>query len=171
MLAPSHSLPTQSNELITSNVRSGGRTRPSANNPLRDTLIAMLNIAESLTDRPKGAVDIRLAWGKFEAIQTALALYYHMKKDNTWTQPPVSADDIVELFVSKTVYHRNYRKLFPQVQKFPVLKAWLEGADNAPLDSDVWDNVKGVYTFADLQKNLEGLARAFGGSFEALLDG
>jgi hypothetical protein len=140
-------------------VRSGGRTRPSANNPLRNTLIATLNIPESLTDRPKGAVDIRLAWSKFDAIQAALRLYYHMKKDYTWTQALVSADDIVELFVSKTVFHRNYKKLFPRAQKFPALKAWLDASEDAPSDGDVWDNVKSVYTFVDLQRNLEGLEK------------
>jgi len=154
-LAPSHVLPLQLDQPTTSHERSGGRTRPSANNSLRDDLLIALNIPETLSDRPKGTVDIRLAWGKYQGIRSAQGLYYRMKNDGTWTEPPVSADDIIELFVSKSVFHRNYRKLFPRAEKFPVLKAWLEQGSNAPLDSDV----KSLYTFLDLQKNLEGLEK------------
>ena len=159
VLAPSVTLPSQSNELTTSNERSGGRTRPSANNPFRDNLMIRLDIPESLSKCPKGNVDIHLAWGKYKGIQAAQGLYYRMKNDGTWAEPPISIDDIMELFVSKTVFHRNYWKLFPLVTKFPALEAWLEQGSDAPLDGDVWVDVKTVYTFADLQKNLERLEK------------
>jgi hypothetical protein len=82
-----------------------------------------------------------------------------MKNDGTWTESHVVADDIVELFVSKTVFYRSYQRLFPRASHFAELKAWLEQASDAPSDGDVWDNVKSIYTFADLEKILEKLEK------------
>ena len=159
MITPSPALAPNSSALTTSNDCSRGRTRPSANNPFRDNLITILNIPKSLSERPKGNVDIRLAWGKYQGIQAAKSLFYRMKNDGTWTESQVLADDIVELFVSKTVFHRSYQRLFPQASNFPELKAWLEQGLDAPSDRDVWDNVKSIYTFADLEKILERLEK------------
>jgi hypothetical protein len=78
-----------------------------------------------------------------------------MKKEGIWTLPPVTADDIVELFVSKSVWHGNYKKQFPRVRQFPIVEAWLEQEDEAPADADVWNEVKCLYTFADLKDLLD----------------
>ena len=73
--------------------------------------------------------------------------------------PPMSADDIVELFVSKSVYHRNYRKLFPRARNFTALESWLKQEDDGPMDSDIWDEEKGLYSFGDLERLLDKLEK------------
>ena len=157
--APVISLPPTTQSTTSPNQHSGGRTRPSANNPFCDNLMAALDIPATLAERPKGNVDVRIAWGKYKGIQAAQSLYYHMKNDRTWTLPLVTADDIYELFVSKTVYHRNYKKSFPRARKFSVLESWLDQEEDAVMDDDLWDEVKSVYTFADLDRLLDKLEK------------
>jgi len=136
---------------------SGGQIQSTKRAPTYDELLAILNIPPSLSERPKGNVDIRIAWGKWKGYQSAQSLYYRIKNGKTWTFSAITADTIIELFVSKTVYHRNYKKLFPRVSQFPDLVSWLEQEEEGPSAMDVWGVDKSFYTFVDLERLLDKL--------------
>jgi hypothetical protein len=136
---------------------SRSRTRPSANDTYRTELIAALNIPESLIERPPGTLDVRDAWGKYKGYQAAQALLHRMRNDGTWTLRKPSSDEMVELFISKSSWHENFTKLLPVAKRYPLLVAWLEQAEDAPEDDDVWGVQKGCYSFGDLEGLLSKL--------------
>jgi hypothetical protein len=61
-------------------------------------------------------------------------------------------DEIVQVFMSKTVYYRNYHKIFPKVSKGSALKKWLANTNDASDNLEVWSTYK--LTFDNLQKIL-----------------
>jgi hypothetical protein len=140
-----------------SHTSSRSRTRPSANNPYRDELIAALDIPESLVLRTAGTLDVRTAWGKYKGCQAAQGLLHRMKNDGTWTLAHPTTDEIVELFISKSSWHENFTKIFPVARKYPILVDWLEQGADAPKSADVWGVEKSVYSFGDLEELLRKL--------------
>jgi hypothetical protein len=84
-----------------------------------------------------------------------------MISDGTWPLDPISTDDLVEIFVSKSVYHANYQKIFSRATEHPQIIAWLLNDQDSPTSYDVFGVQKSVYTFKDLKALLES---AEGGS-------
>ena len=121
---------------------------------LQMQILALLNIPESLTTRGRSG-DLRLAYAKYLAVLQAKTDMQKMMVDGTWTLGKVSADTLIELFVSKTVWYTYYAKLFPRVAKYSNLKQWLENDLNAQSSHDIWGVEKAVYTFQDLKGLLE----------------
>jgi hypothetical protein len=119
-------------------------------------IISLLGISLALTTRPK-FVDLRLAYSKYIAYLRAQTEMHRMIHDGTWTLDPVSADDLVEIFVSKSVYHANYSKLFGKAQEYPQIMSWLRNDNDCSSSYDVFGVQKSLYTFRDLKAVLEGL--------------
>jgi hypothetical protein len=115
-------------------------------------IIALLNISPTLTTRPK-MVDLRLVYAKYQGYICAQSDMHCMIKASTWTLDPVLNDELIEIFVSKSVYHANYAKLFPQVHHYPQLLAWLKGDSESGVD--IFGFQKSAYTFKDLKMVLE----------------
>lgn len=111
-------------------------------------IIVLLNISPALTTRPK-MVDLRLAYAKYQGYLRAQSDMHHMIKASTWTLDPVSSDELIEIFVSRSVYRANYVKLFPQARNYPELLAWLKGDLESGVD--IFGLQKSVYTFKDLR--------------------
>lgn len=113
-------------------------------------IIAALDIPLSLTSRPK-AVHLRLAYAKYKGYLKAQADMHRMMKEGVWTFKTLTADELVEIFVSRSVWHASYRKLFPKVQSYPALLQWLENTSDGPSNVEVFGVEKQSYTFKDLQ--------------------
>jgi hypothetical protein len=67
-------------------------------------------------------------------------------------------DDVIEVFISKSVYFRNHSKVFPLLVHYPAMKEWFEKtadtveADRATADAVVWGSEK--HSFDSLRKIL-----------------
>jgi hypothetical protein len=97
-------------------------------------------------------VDLRLAYAKYLAYFGARTAISSMSAAGTWTLKSPSADELVEVFVSKSIWHRSY-KLFARVKEFPLLVQWLEGK-SGPTDMDIFGYHRPTYTFSDLRNFL-----------------
>jgi hypothetical protein len=118
-------------------------------------IISVLQISPVVTTRPK-VVDLRLAYSKYTAYLRANSEMLRMISDGTWPFPDkIPTDDLIEVFVSKSVFHANYQKLFSRAQEHPQIVAWLLNDHDPPSNYDVFGVQKAVYTFRDLKSVLE----------------
>src|SRR6267154_1193402 len=62
----------------------------------------------------------------------------------TWMHQTVNNDDIIEIFMSKSAYFKNHSKVFC-FTKYPMMQKWLENADDAPTDYEVWGYSKQTF--------------------------
>ena len=84
---------------------------------------------------------MRVAYAKYLALLDALDKLSTMSALGTWKHNNTN-EDVVEVFVSKSVYFRNHAKVFPLLVHYPAMEQWLENADGASADSVVWGNEK-----------------------------
>ena len=124
--------------------------------PLGLQLAELLDIPMTLTTRPK-SVDIRIAYSKYLAYQEANTKMLHMIDDGTWPIDP-PGDALIETFVSKSVWHANYKILFPQVIQYPRLAKWLRSEKDAMTSVELFGKEKRCFTFVDLRRLLEELS-------------
>ena len=109
----------------------------------------------NLTDRPPGSVDLRVAYTKYRAVLSTQSTIIRMSGDESWTLRKPKAEEVIEIFVSKTIYHDKYKTLFPLANDYPLLKKWLENDAGAPSNVEVFGEEKSVFTFKDLTRFLE----------------
>jgi hypothetical protein len=83
-----------------------------------------------------------------------------MVSDGSWMLNQPTSDEIIEIFVSKSVWHANYSKLFPRARNFEVVLQWLEHGHNSPSNVDVFGVEKQFYSFKDLRDVLDKLELA-----------
>jgi len=146
-----------SGSVVSSALTSASAAMP-ASNPLvyfvagsiRDIIVTTLGIPEHLINRKKGG-DIRVAYAKYLAIVDTLEKLSQLSAKGTWKHNNTN-DDVIEVFVSKSVYFRNHAKVFPLLVHYPAMEQWLENADGASADSVVWGNEK--HSFDGLNKIL-----------------
>jgi len=133
-------------------------------------LASTLDIPSSLTTRPK-IVDVHLAYAKYKAFHQAQLEHYRMVGDGQWDLRTPSVDDLITLFVSKSVWYSNYVKIFPVAKTFPLLFEWLEKPYNVKGDDEndtselnvmVFGVDKPIYTFGDLKTAIAVLEKARG---------
>ena len=117
---------------------------------IRDLIATALEIPEHLIDRKKGG-DIHVAYAKYLALREALDTLSTLSASGTWKQKNTN-DDVIEVFVAKSVYFRNHAKVFPLLVHYPPMVQWLLDAVGAPADSVVWGNEK--HSFDSLYKIL-----------------
>ncbi|KIL55550.1 hypothetical protein M378DRAFT_90762 [Amanita muscaria Koide BX008] len=121
-------------------------------------LIALLNIPEQLTVATKNA-DVRLSYAKYKACLNAQETLGLKIKDGTWPssvkKPTIT--QIIEIFVSKTSWHKYMTKAFHDISHHAGLKAWLEDEAGGPTDIVVWGKNQATYTISDLMKEKERL--------------
>ena len=58
--------------------------------------------------------------------------------------------EVIGLFVAKTTWHNSYAKVFPMVEGYEHMVAWLEGDPDAKSDLDLWGVTKSRYSITDL---------------------
>jgi hypothetical protein len=118
-------------------------------------IISLLQISPAVTTRPK-VVDLRLAYSKYTAYLRANSEMLRMINDSTWPYPEkLPTDDLVEVFVSRSVFHASYQKLFSRAQEHPQILAWLLNDHDSPSSYDIFGVQKSVYTFRDLKRVLD----------------
>jgi hypothetical protein len=120
-------------------------------------IINLLNIPALLTICPKGSVDVHLAYTKYQGYLQAHSDMLRMLSDGSWTLKRPSSDELVEVFVSKSVWHANYSKLFPKARGFPAVLKWLEHGHDLPSNMDIFGVEKQSYSFRDLREVLDDL--------------
>jgi hypothetical protein len=131
---------------------------------IKDDLITALAIPASLTTHSK-STDLRLAYAKYQGFLHAQAEMYHMIKKGTWALRTPTTDELIEVFVSRSVWHDKYCKIFPKVNNHPQIEKWLknDGVD-VPPNTEVFGFEKQSYNFKDLValidlKETAGLAK------------
>jgi hypothetical protein len=123
---------------------------------MRDLIVTALGIPDHLIDRKKGG-DMHVAYAKYLAIRDALDNLSLMSGSGTWKHNNTH-DDVIEVFVSKSVYFRNHANIFPLLVHYPAMKGWFEKtadtveADRATADAVVWGSEK--HSFDNLRKIL-----------------
>jgi hypothetical protein len=131
-----------------------------------ESLVAHLGIPQTLVSRSKLS-DIRLAWSKYKGYLKAQADLFRMIKDGTWTLKKPTSDELIEVFVSRSVWHDKYRKVFPMVVPASPLHHWLENDSDAPSNIDIFGEEKQLYNFKDLKRVLESQGKVEEGKRES----
>jgi hypothetical protein len=89
-----------------------------------------------------------MAYTRYLAVQNAQKRLSKMCDDGTWTLKMPILEDIAGVFGSKSAYF-NHSSVFAVVHKHPEVLKWLERADDAPTDGELWGSKKP--TFAKLE--------------------
>jgi len=142
------------------NIVSGSALVGSSSGPglsaIQELIISTLNIPLHLTDcSAKAKADIRMAYAKYLALLDAIKSMSKMVTSGTWTYKTVTNDDIIEIFMSKSAYFKNHAKVFPMVNRYPMMERWLSNGDDSPSDYDVWGYQR--HTFDVLRSILSAL--------------
>jgi hypothetical protein len=125
---------------------------------LKEQLMNLLDIPESLTVHPK-AVDLHLAYAKYQSVLDAQSEMQRMLANGTWPLGKVSGDNVIEIFISKSVYYGFYLKLFPWAINHRKIIRWLENDLKLPDVLDVFGVEKAVYHLKDLKKLLDQIEK------------
>jgi hypothetical protein len=122
---------------------------------IRDLIVTALEIPEHLIDCKKGA-DICVAYAKYLALVDALDNLSTMSASGTWKHKNTN-DDVIEVFVAKSVYFGGHAKVFLLLVHYPPMVQWLQDAVGAHADSVVWGNEKhsfdGLYNILTAKQN------------------
>jgi hypothetical protein len=105
--------------------------------PFQLEMIKILDIPVHLTDRPQGTADLHIAYTKDEALLEAKVKLLHMRNNGSWMLRKPKSEELTEIFISKTVWHSKYTKLFPVAKDHPHLMKWLENTPDAPVNTGV----------------------------------
>jgi len=125
-----------------------GSSETELKNPISQLIMTTLDISFQLTQLNKGKLDLRMAYAKYLAINDTNETLAKMRRAGTWTEKSTSTD-VVEVFLSTTVFHRTYSKIFPSVPRYPLMEKWLLNADGAPTAAEIWKGRKQTYENLD----------------------
>lgn len=115
-------------------------------------LLAQLDIDPSVLQSTLESSDkgIRTSYLKYQSHLQADSTLKQKILDGTWVGRKPTATELIELFVSKSMWHSHY-SLFGQVSNYPLLKKWLDNETDAPGDFEVWGYEKLSYNFKDMK--------------------
>ncbi|KAG6912182.1 hypothetical protein DXG01_016675, partial [Tephrocybe rancida] len=102
---------------------------------------------------------LRAAYQKYCAFLHAETTLREKLDDNSWVGQKPTNTEIIEIFVSKSMWHSHY-SLFGKVSNHPLLIKWLDNDPDKPGDFELWGFEKLSYNFADLREYLKGQAGA-----------
>lgn len=116
----------------------------------KEQLLVLLGIPSHLS----GPADknLPLAYTKYKAYLQATATLDKMIAAGTWSGKKPNNTEIIELFVSKSMWHSHYKPGFTGISQYPTMVQWLENDKNSPSDLETWGVEKSVYLFQDLLK-------------------
>lgn len=121
--------------------------------PLSRLIATDLNISPDLLHRT--GVTLKQAYRKWLAIKDTEARIDEMRKNGIWQRGKTGQNDIITIFVSRSVYFSSYLPTFPAVVsgRFPRLINWLEGGPDAPSDFEIWKSEAPAngFSFSDLK--------------------
>jgi hypothetical protein len=90
------------------------------------------------------------AYEKYKACLKASHTLSNM--EGSWPGKKPTAVDLIEVFVSKSMWFSHYKPAFSKVAGYPEMVKWLENSDDKGTDLEVWGVEKGSYSLMDLQK-------------------
>jgi hypothetical protein len=73
-----------------------------------------------------------------------------MVSEGSWPGKKPCATDLIEVFISKSMWFSHYKPAFSKVANFPEMVKWLEDSDDKGTDLEVWGVEKGTYSVMDL---------------------
>ena len=150
--------PSASSSMVPSAAAVAASARPNyfAAGSIQDIIVTTLGIPDHLIDYKNGG-DIHVAYAKYLGVLNALDKLSLLSGSGTWKHNNTH-DDVIEVFVSKSVYFRNHANVFPLLVHYPAMKGWFEKtadtveADRATADAVVWGSEK--HSFDNLRKIL-----------------
>lgn len=113
----------------------------------------LLNIPHALANREN--ITLIFAYKKYCGYLEATETLGRMLAAGTWPGKKPSETSLIELFISKSMWHSHYRPSFSKVSRHGDLQQWLEDKDNKPTALSVWGIQKSSYTFKDLKTFLD----------------
>ena len=116
----------------------------------KQQLMTLLEIPSHLSIRNDR--NIRVAYSKYKAYLQASQTLTGMVTDGSWPGKKPSATDLIEVFVSKSMWFSHYKPGFSKVADYPDMVEWLEGGDEIKSDLEVWGVEKSAYSLLDLKK-------------------
>ena len=88
-------------------------------------LISILEIPAHLTGKSTKDAGLKLY---YQACLKAMNVMQNKFKDGTWPAPKmISKTSVVELFVSKTMWHSHVHKHFKNLAEYPQMQMWSGG--------------------------------------------
>ena len=121
-----------------------------------DEVITALGIPKHLTGKSTKDVGLKVYYAKYQACLKAYDTMQNMYREGSWPAPKmVNKTTIVELFVSKTMWHSHVQRFFKNIADYPEMQMWLEGGEDD--DLGVWGVTKTSFTFNDLATYMEDI--------------
>jgi len=113
-------------------------------------LMVHLDIPSALTDRAQRS--LHHSYAKYKAFLAAIPiLEMKWEKGELPYQRKPTNEQVIETIQSKSFWYEYIRKYFPRVAGYSEMVAWLENAEGAPSDFEVWGVEKTQYGFVDLE--------------------
>jgi hypothetical protein len=113
-----------------------------------------------LVDRtPTG---LRASYAKYLAYTGAQNALAKLVSGGGWpaAQRKPKSEDLIEVFISKSAFFKNYQPYFPRIQHdYPELHRWLKNDEDVPTDLEAWGLQKNTYMFKDLEEFLKRMQK------------
>jgi|SRR5882762_257777 len=123
---------------------------------LRDRLIEELGINIHFTDRSK--TGIRVCWGRYMEIRRSIDLARSISEAGNWPEdlPTFSEVLVVEVFISKSAWHKYKNHFSLLKQYYPNMIDWLnQEITDEEEDREAWGDLRNKYTLEDLKEFLD----------------
>jgi hypothetical protein len=125
------------------------QSRPASNSPT-DHIISILNIPDHLVNRT--AHGLHTSYAKYLAYLDAQKALAKAVNNGEWKLAKKHiGENLIEVFISKSTFFKNYQPFFPRVPNHPALHLWLINGDDAPTNLEAWGFQKNIYSFKDLE--------------------
>lgn len=118
--------------------------------PFKHHLMNILGIPDHLSNRADR--NLHFAYQKYKAYIQACQTLSKRISDGTWPGKKPSGTDLIEIFLSKSMWFSHYKPAFSKVSNYPLMVEWLENEEEKPSDLDAWGIEKAMYTLTDLRK-------------------
>jgi len=115
--------------------------------------MTLLEIPSHLTNRAER--NIHFAYEKYKAYLSATQTLSTRISEGTWPGKKPSSTNLIEIFLSKSMWFSHYKPAFSKVSNYPLMIEWLENRDDKPSDLEVWGVEKAYYSLTDLRKFVE----------------
>ena len=116
-------------------------------------LVALLDVPPHLVGSATKDGGLRLYYAKYQACLRALEAMDNLYREGKWPAArKVTQTAVIELFISKTMWHSHIIKYFKKISEYPDMQLWLEEHDEAPSGLNLWGFEKNstAYTFIEL---------------------
>jgi hypothetical protein len=122
----------------------------------REELLALLGIPAHLTERDKNH-SLQDYYAKYQACLKAQQLLDKSSAEGKWPGKKPTSTEIVELFVSKSMWHSHFKHAFSNINNHPSMVKWLEGGEEGPTNLEAWgfEKAHATYNFSDLFSYLD----------------